>query len=106
LEVLPADYQVWVVEAAGTEKEQKWKLPLEELDRHLEMSNLMSVYIPPVPNDLLLHEFRQLREIVRTLRGPGGCPWDKNRLMIPCDATYLKKHMNYSKQLQKKTTSR
>lgn len=79
LEVLPADYQVWVVEAAGTEKEQKWKLPLEELDRHLEMSNLMSVYIPPVPNDLLLHEFRQLREIVRTLRGPGGCPWDQKQ---------------------------
>src|SRR5699024_12578333 len=38
-----------------------------------------SVYIPPVPNDLLLHEFRQLREIVRTLRGPGGCPWDQKQ---------------------------
>src|SRR5699024_228501 len=31
------------------------------------------------PNDLLLHEFRQLREIVRTLRGPGGCPWDQKQ---------------------------
>jgi len=79
LEILPADYKVWVVEAAGTAAEQKWQIPLEELDRGIEMSNLMSVYIPPVPEELLLHEFRQLRAIIRTLRSPGGCPWDRKQ---------------------------
>lgn len=79
LEILPADYQVWVVEAAGTKAEQKWQIPLEELDRNMDMSNLMSVYIPPVPTDLLLHEFRQLRKIIRTLRSPGGCLWDQKQ---------------------------
>src|SRR5699024_12388631 len=30
-------------------------------------------------DDLMLHSFRQLRHIIRTLRGPGGCPWDKKQ---------------------------
>src|SRR5699024_6278828 len=32
-----------------------------------------------LPDDLMLHSFRQLRHIIRTLRGPCGCPWDKKQ---------------------------
>jgi tetrapyrrole methylase family protein/MazG family protein len=79
LEDLPADYEVVVVEAAGSEQEVITKLPLEELDHRLEVSNLTSVYIPPAENHLLNHTFSNLREVVRVLRSPSGCPWDRKQ---------------------------
>src|SRR5699024_12763082 len=77
LEDLPADYEITIVEAAGTANEKKTNIPREQLDRLEGMSNLTSVHVPPVPDDLMLHSFRQLRHIIHTLRGPGGCSWDQ-----------------------------
>lgn len=77
LEDLPADYEVVIVEAVGSADERIWKLPIEELDRSMEISNLTSVYVPPAPADLLHHTFSRLREVIATLRGPDGCPWDQ-----------------------------
>lgn len=77
LEDLPTDYEVTIVEAVGSETERIRKLPLEELDRSMEISNLTSVYVPPAPEELLHHTFTELRNIIATLRGPGGCPWDQ-----------------------------
>jgi len=79
LEDLPADYEVVLIEAAGTKREKKQRIPLEDLDRVAEISNLTSVYIPPVPEELLTHEFATLRNVISTLRGPSGCPWDKEQ---------------------------
>lgn len=79
LEDLPADYEVTIIEAVGTKEEKLLTVPLEDLDRVIEMSNLTSVYVPPVPETLLQHEFTTLREVIRTLRGPNGCPWDKEQ---------------------------
>ena len=79
LEDLPSDYEVVVVEAAGTNKEAKRSIPLEDLDRMDGISNLTSVYIPPVPDNLLHHTFNQLRKVMQTLRGPNGCPWDQKQ---------------------------
>lgn len=77
LEDLPADYEVTIVEAAGSNVEKIIHLPLEDLDRTLTLSNLTSVYVPPVPENLLTHEFTTLRGVIRTLRGEDGCAWDK-----------------------------
>ena len=79
LEDLPADYEIVLVEAAGTKQEKIMHLPLEELDRTMDISNLTSVYIPPVPRNYLNHEFHALRDVIRTLRGENGCPWDKKQ---------------------------
>lgn len=79
LEDLPADYPVTIVEAAGTSQEQKRSIPLEELDRSAQISNLTTVYVPPVPEDLLNHTFSRFREVIRILRGPNGCPWDQEQ---------------------------
>jgi len=79
LEDLPADYQVTIVEAAGSEMEKLTTMPLEELDHTLEVNNLTSVYIPPAPTQLLNHTFSRLREIITALRAPGGCPWDREQ---------------------------
>src|SRR5690625_739697 len=80
LEDLPHNYEITVVEAVGTASEQLINIPLEDLDRTVAVSNLTSVYIPPVQDkQLLYHQFVALRNVIRELRGPDGCPWDKQQ---------------------------
>ncbi|HLR02649.1 MAG TPA: nucleoside triphosphate pyrophosphohydrolase [Virgibacillus sp.] len=77
LEDLPADYRVTIVEAAGTDNEDVRVIALEDLDRSMEISNLTTLYVPPVPPTLQNHTFTRLREIIAALRAPDGCPWDR-----------------------------
>lgn len=79
LEDLPPNYEIVIVEAAGSLQENITKIPLVELDRIVELSNLTSVYIPPASTELLTHEFATFRDTVRTLRGEHGCAWDKRQ---------------------------
>ena len=80
MELLPYDYDVFIVTAAGSKDESIRKVPLVELDREMELNNLTSVYIPPVTDEAILYkDFAKLREIIATLRGPNGCPWDKKQ---------------------------
>jgi len=77
LEVLPHDHEVFVVTAVGSAEEVVTKVVLHELDHEASLNNLTSVYVPPVAKEALKHEFSFLREVIRTLRGPDGCPWDQ-----------------------------
>ena len=79
LEDLPPDYPVTVVEAAGSRQESMRKVPLVQLDQTVRLSNLTTVYVPPVSEMELNHQFFRLREIIARLRGPEGCPWDKKQ---------------------------
>lgn len=80
MESLPDDYEVYIVTAAGTSSESVKKVPLYELDHEAELNNLTSVYVPPVKDEELLYqEFHELRRIIAELRGPNGCPWDKEQ---------------------------
>lgn len=80
MELLPDDYQVFIIYDAGTEKEKVKKLPLYELDHDFQVHNLASVYVPPVQDETILYkDFSYLRWIIATLRGPNGCPWDKKQ---------------------------
>ncbi|MFD1068161.1 bifunctional methyltransferase/pyrophosphohydrolase YabN [Oceanobacillus locisalsi] len=79
LEDLPPDYTIYIVDAAGSSAEKITKIPLEALDHTMEISNLTTLYIPPVPEGYLHHTFPFLREVMAVLRGPDGCPWDKKQ---------------------------
>lgn len=80
MERLPYDHEVYIVTAAGSDAESIVKLPLFELDRQMELSNLTSVYVPPVKETAQQYrEFNTLRTIIAQLRGPDGCPWDKKQ---------------------------
>lgn len=79
LEDLPPEYKITVVEAVGTAEEIIHHIPLSELDRGMKVSNLTSVYVPPAPAEVLLHQFALLRGVIRTLRGSDGCPWDQKQ---------------------------
>ena len=48
MQKLPDDYEVYIVTAAGSSQEKVTKVALYELDHGMELSNLTSVYVPPV----------------------------------------------------------
>jgi tetrapyrrole methylase family protein / MazG family protein len=80
MEKLPDEYEVYIVTAAGSKDEVIKKVPLYELDREMELSNLTSIYVPPVKDEEILYkDFTKLRGIISVLRGPNGCPWDKKQ---------------------------
>ncbi|MBM7606562.1 tetrapyrrole methylase family protein/MazG family protein [Metabacillus crassostreae] len=89
MEQLPDDYKVVIVTAAGSNAQILKEVELFELDRETTVNNLTSVYIPPVKDDTLLnHQFNSFRQVVAELRGPNGCPWDKEQTH-----TSLKKYL-------------
>ena len=74
------DYPVTIVTAAGSSQEQLRTVPLYELDQAAEINNLTTVYVPPVESDEdALRDWTTFRQIIATLRGPDGCPWDQKQ---------------------------
>jgi len=80
MEELPDHYKIKIVTAAGSSLQELKEIELYELDRETTINNLTSVYIPPVTDDTILyHQFSSFRHIIAELRGPNGCPWDKEQ---------------------------
>lgn len=80
MDILPYDYPIKIVTAAGSSLENIKEIELHDLDREMDLNNLTSVYVPPVREEKILYkEFSQLRHIIAELRGPNGCPWDKKQ---------------------------
>lgn len=80
MEKYPDDYEVTIVTAAGSTAENLTKVPLFELDRVMKLDNLTTLYVPPIhEKENRLKEWQTLRQIVAELRGPNGCPWDKEQ---------------------------
>ena len=79
LEDLSPDHPVTIADAVGSKQEKVQTIPLVELDQSVVLSNLTSIYVPPVSSAQLNHQFFRLREVISELRGPNGCPWDKKQ---------------------------
>lgn len=74
----PEEHVVHVVRAAGVSEEQRVQaVPLYQLDR-VPVDHLTSVHVPPLSADDR-RDFAGLVHIVARLRGPGGCPWDREQ---------------------------
>ena len=83
MEKYPDDYEVTIVTAAGSSKEKLTSVALYELDRVMELDNLTTLYVPPLhAQEDRLKEWQTLRKIVSDLRGPNGCPWDKEQTHV------------------------
>lgn len=82
LEDLSPDHPVTVVEAVGSAQENIQTIPLVALDQEVNLSNLTSVYVPPVQAEALNHQFFRLRDTIAILRGPNGCPWDQKQTNV------------------------
>lgn len=80
MEKYPDDHEVYLVTGAGMSSESVERMPLYELDRSMQLSNLTSVYVPPIQKEENQYkEFWKLREIIDKLRSPEGCPWDREQ---------------------------
>ncbi len=75
------DYRVTVAHALGIDGEQLiQQIPLYELDRVGGYGNLSLIYLPKASHTAAENRsFSKLEEIVRILRSPGGCPWDREQ---------------------------
>lgn len=67
---------VYLVHGAGTVEQAVEAIYLYEIDRSTSINHLTSLYVPALskPGDLTA-----LAEVVATLRGPNGCPWDQEQ---------------------------
>nr|WP_122012968.1 nucleoside triphosphate pyrophosphohydrolase [Maliibacterium massiliense] len=55
-------------------------VPLYALDRQRAMDHRTCVVVPPLAGlAMTRYGFEQLLEVMRILRGPGGCPWDREQ---------------------------
>lgn len=80
MEVYPPEHPVKLVRAAGASgQEAVEELPLYELDRR-PCDHLTSLYVPPLPvREVCRYPLDPLVEVMAALRGPHGCPWDKEQ---------------------------
>lgn len=79
MQFFPDEYPVTVVRAAGVPGEERIEvIPLYELDRLPWIDYLTSLYIAPCP-DADKYTWEGLVDIMARLRGPNGCPWDKQQ---------------------------
>ncbi|MDP5276952.1 nucleoside triphosphate pyrophosphohydrolase [Chengkuizengella axinellae] len=81
MEVYPDDYEIVVGHALGVAGQEKIeKIPLYELDHDQQYGNLSLIWVPKNSDESLLNKsFERLREVVRILRSPEGCPWDQEQ---------------------------
>lgn len=78
LEYYKDDTEIYFVRAAGIEGlESVRKIPLYEIDRQADIDYLTSLYIPRDVSNT--KDFNDLLKIMEKLRGPEGCPWDREQ---------------------------
>lgn len=106
MENLPDEYELYFLRNMGLEDEECRPVKLFELDRQSKIDHLTSVYIPPMGEDENMPcgimafgedeeeeavedmvdtasfddvDIQPLVDVMRTLREPGGCPWDREQ---------------------------
>lgn len=81
MECFPDDYEVVVLRAAGVAGEEKVeRIQLFELDRFDTVDHLTTIYVPPIQDQMQRgRDLWESVEIVRRLREPDGCPWDRKQ---------------------------
>jgi tetrapyrrole methylase family protein / MazG family protein len=85
LEEYPEAHPVRVVRCAGVPgAEAVTTVPLFALDRPAagEYDHLTAVYVPPVPSGQRRPSFQDLVDVIARLRGPDGCPWDREQTYV------------------------
>ncbi|CAM3671788.1 nucleoside triphosphate pyrophosphohydrolase [Marinicrinis lubricantis] len=80
MNIYPDSMEVTVAHSLGIQGEEKMeRVPLYEIDR-LQYGNRSLIWIPKQEEDEVLNRtFDQLVDIVRVLRSPEGCPWDREQ---------------------------
>lgn len=72
----PDDHPMTLITGAGTATLSLATMPLFEIDRHDDFDDLTSLWAPPMPHAA---SYTDLQEVIAHLRGPVGCPWDREQ---------------------------
>jgi tetrapyrrole methylase family protein/MazG family protein len=75
----PDEHSIAVVWSPGRSGETVNVIPLHELDRLTDIDHGTTVYVPPLSDLDNVRTFAGLMQLTRRLRGPGGCPWDREQ---------------------------
>lgn len=75
----PDQHPVRLVTAAGTPERRVRDVSLFELDRQRDVDHRTAVYVPALAENDNVRTFAGLMNVTRTLRAPGGCPWDREQ---------------------------
>ena len=80
MERYPDEHTVTIVLNAGVpEQERTIRTTLAEMDHAHGINHLACVYLAPVEPLALTRDFDALVYVMGRLRGPGGCPWDREQ---------------------------
>lgn len=81
MELYPDDYQITVAHALGVAGEEEIvTVPLYELDRISGYGNLSLIWVSRTNEAIVRNrQFSRLKEIIKILRSPNGCPWDREQ---------------------------
>jgi tetrapyrrole methylase family protein / MazG family protein len=75
----PDHHPVQLVRLGDTSSPTPQTLPLYQLDRVDSIDHRTALYVPPLSENDNVRTFAGLMELTRTLRAPGGCPWDREQ---------------------------
>lgn len=75
----PDHHQVQLVRVSDTGRIDTRAVPLYELDRDSDIDASTALYVPPLSESENVRTFAGLMQLTRTLRAPGGCPWDREQ---------------------------
>lgn len=76
MEHYPEDFPITFVRNLSLPDEEIRQIPLYELDRQEHIDHLTSVYLGKPPVHEAQFDLKPLEDVIKTLREPGGCPWD------------------------------
>lgn len=80
MEKYPDEHPVTIVLNAGVpEQEQVIETTLAEMDHKHSINHLACVYLPALEALQSVRDFNGLVYVMGRLRGPGGCPWDREQ---------------------------
>lgn len=75
----PEEHLVKLVCGAGGAEGEIRAIPLHELDRQDDVVRCTALYIPPLADQANTRTFSGIMNLTRSLRAPGGCPWDREQ---------------------------
>lgn len=76
MDYYPEDFPITFVRNLSLPDEEIRQIPLYELDRQEHIDHLTSIYLEKPPAHEQRFDLTPLEDIIKTLRSPGGCPWD------------------------------
>lgn len=83
LEYYPADWGILFASMAENGSYDARSIPLCELDRQAGYDATSAAYVPELTFDTRTrYGFEDVMRVVRRLRAPGGCPWDREQTHV------------------------